>query len=88
MEYNRECLPMPDGGLVAVDFEPVEFDQARQEPLFGIIHKIVLCIKLAFLPSGHCVKGPVKCVHVYIYMACNTLQILLFDRASSMILEA
>ena len=27
LQYNRELLAMPDGGTVAVDFEPLEFDK-------------------------------------------------------------
>ena len=31
LDYNRECLIMPDGGTVAVDFEPTSFDQVSQQ---------------------------------------------------------
>ena len=29
LRYSRECLIMPDGGTVAIDFEPLDLDQVH-----------------------------------------------------------
>ena len=35
LDYNRECLIMPDGGTVAVDFEPPSFDEVNVHLCLG-----------------------------------------------------
>lgn len=39
LEYTRECLKMPDGGTVAIDFEPLAFDQGlpRSAPVLILL---------------------------------------------------